>query len=168
MDCPLYLFRSLQGGEKVARLAQFSCAIGIKVNLIHLEECVNEVGRFHGLTTFPLQLGEAVSENLDFESVIVGAENFLSLAEDFGLYTLLLLQDVKDADREYLGVVALYDERNAGGIDARGERVNNLETLLVEGLLQLAGGRYNVSDSFPLLLCEMSYHRCFVLLCEYT
>ena len=115
-----------------------------------------------------LQLSEAVSENLDFESVIVGAEDFLSLAEDFGPYTLLLLQDVKDADREYLGVVALYDERNAGGIDACGERVNNLETLLVEGLLQLAGGRYNVSDSFPLLLCEMSYHRVFVLLCEYT
>lgn len=82
-----------------------------------------------------LQLSEAVSENLDFESVIVGAEDFLSLAEDFGLYPLLLLQDVKDADREHLGMVALYDERNAGGIDARGERVNNLETLLVEGLL---------------------------------
>lgn len=94
MDCPLYLFRSLQGGEKVARLAQFSCAIGIKVNLIHLEECVYEVGRFHGLTTTALvffQLSEAVSENLDFESVIVGAEDFHSLAEDFGLYTLLLL-----------------------------------------------------------------------------
>lgn len=114
------------------------------------------------------QLSEAVSENLYFESVIVGAENFLSLAEDFGLYTLLLLQDVKDADREHFGVVALYDERNAGGIEARGEGVDNLETLLVEGLLQLAGGRYDVSDSFPLLLCEMSYHRCFVLLCEYT
>ena len=67
------------------------------------------------------QLSEAVSENLDFESVIVGAEDFLSFAEDFGLYTFLLLQDVKDADREHLGVVAFYDERDAGGIDARGE-----------------------------------------------
>lgn len=96
MDCPLYLFRSLQGGEKVARLAQFSCAIGIKVNLIHLEECVNEVTCFHGLMrttggTMFFQLSEAVSENLDFESVIVDAEDFSSLAEDFGLYTLLLL-----------------------------------------------------------------------------
>ena len=82
-----------------------------------------------------LQLSEAVSENLDFESVIVGAEDFLSLAEDFGLHTLLLSKNVKDADGEYLGVVALYDERNAGGIKARGEGVDNLETLLVEGLL---------------------------------
>lgn len=100
MDCPLYLFRSLQGREKVARLAQFSCAIGIKVNLIHLEECINEVTRFHGLTTTTfvfLQLGEAVSEHLDFKGVVVRVEDFLSLTEDFGLYTLLLLHDVKDA-----------------------------------------------------------------------
>ena len=161
MDCPLYLFRSLQGGEKVARLAQFSCAIGIKVNLIHLKECVNEVGRFHGLTTFPLQLSEAVSEHLDFKGVVVRVEDFLSLTEDFGLHPLLLLQDVKDADREHLGVVALYDERNAGGIDARGEGVNNLETLFIEFLLQFASGRYDVSDSFPLLMCKLSYHRVF-------
>ena len=101
MDCPLYLFRSLQGGEKVARLAQFSCAIGIKVNLIHLEECVYEVACFHGLTTTGrmmfFQLSEAVSENLDFESVIVGAEDFLSLTEDFNLNPFLLCHDVKDA-----------------------------------------------------------------------
>ena len=75
---------------------------------------------------FQLQLSETVSENLYFESVMVSAEDFLSLAEDFSLYSLLLLQNVKDAGREHLGVVALYDERNAGGIDARGERVNNL------------------------------------------
>lgn len=114
------------------------------------------------------QLSEAVSENLDFESVIVGAKDFLSLAEDFGLYPLLLLQDVKDADREHLGVVALYDERDAGGIDARGEGVNNLETLFIEFLLQFASGRYDVSDNLPLLLCKMSYHRVCVLLNKYT
>ena len=86
MDCPLYLFRSLQGGEKVARLAQFSCAIGIGVNLIHLEECVNEVGRFHGLTTLVfLQLSEAVFEHLDFKGLVVRVEDFLALAEDFNL-----------------------------------------------------------------------------------
>ena len=151
MDCPLYLFRSLQGREKVAHPAQFSCAIGIGVNLIHLEECVNEVGRFHGLTTFPLQLGEAVSENLDFESVIVGAENFLSLAEDFNLNPFLLCQDIKDAGREHLGVVALYDERDAGGIDAHGEGVDNLEALFIEFSLQVARGGNDVGNEFPLV-----------------
>jgi hypothetical protein len=50
MDCSLNLFRPVQRGEKVARSAQFSCAIGIKVNLIHLEEGVDEIALFHGLS----------------------------------------------------------------------------------------------------------------------
>ena len=140
MDCPLYLFRSLQGGEKVARLAQFSCAIGIKVNLIHLEECVNEVACFHGLTTLALQLSETLFEHLDFDGIVVCAEDFLGLGEDFNLNTFLLGHDVKDRDRHDFGELTLNDERDAGGIDARGEGVNNLEPLVVQSLLQVAGG----------------------------
>lgn len=82
-----------------------------------------------------LQLSKAVSEYLDFESVIVGGEDFLSLAENFSLHALLCIQNVKDAGGEHLGVVALYDERDAGRINARGEGVDNIETLFVEFLL---------------------------------
>ena len=107
------------------------------------------------------QLSEAVSENLYFESVIVSAEDFLSLAEDFSLYSLLLFQNVKDAGREHLGVFALYDERDAGGIDAHGEGVDNFEALFIEFSLQFAGGSHNVNDNPPLVLCKISYHRVF-------
>lgn len=114
------------------------------------------------------QLSEAVFEHLDFKSIIVRVEDFLGPGEDFGLNPFLLSHDVKDGDRHNLGELALDDEREAGRVQARAEGVNHLKALVVQSLLQVAGGSNDVGNEFPIINGEFLYHRVFVLLCEYT